>query len=75
MKSAPGSGGDLGQDGRLQPRANGVETEQDPMVLPCHVLCLPFVCRKTSAKQYVNQRSEKMQKQRKAVKQDKIIII
>ena len=39
---------------------------------PLHVLCLPFVCgNKTLANK---ERSEKMQKQRKAVKQDKTII-
>ena len=48
--------------------------KQDPMVLPWHVLCLPFICRKKTKNKF-NQRSEKMQKQNNTVKQDKIIII
>ena len=32
---------------------NNNETEQDPMVLTPHFLHLPFVCRKTVAKEYV----------------------
>ena len=45
------------------------------MVLPRHVLGLPFVCRKILSENKFNQRSEKMWKQRKVVKQDKIIIV
>ena len=50
--------------------AGAVETEQDPVVFASHVLSLPFVCGKTLAKNKYNQRSEKMQKQRKTVQQD-----
>ena len=50
---------------------------------PPHVLCLPLVCKKNLSflglpqipKNKFNQRSEKMQKERKTVKQDKIIIV
>ena len=41
---------------------------------PTHALHLPIVCRKTLAKGQIQSEDEKMQKQRKAVKQDKIII-
>ena len=57
MKSAPGSGlmggSDLGQDSSFQPRTNGVEMEQSVTALSANVLCLPFVCRKTLAKESV----------------------
>ena len=49
------------------------EMEQDPMVFPLHVLSLPFVCGKTQAKSRFNQRSEKIQKERKTVKVDQMI--
>ena len=39
--------------------------EQDPMVLASHVFILPFACEKELAKNKFNQRSEKMQNQRK----------
>ena len=39
--------------------------EQDPMVLASQVLILPFACEKDLAKNKFNQRSEKMQNQRK----------
>ena len=52
------------------------ETEQDPVVLPHHVSCLFFVCKKKKlqSKNKFNQRSEKMKKQKKAGKQDKITV-
>ena len=49
--------------------------EHDPMVLPHHVLSLPFICGKLQPKNKFNQRSENSEKQRKTVKGDKIIII
>ena len=30
---------------------DGIETEQDPVVLPFHILCLPFIYAKTLAKE------------------------
>ena len=50
--------------------AGAVETEKDSVVFASHVLSLPFVCGETLAKNKYNQRSEKMQKQRKTVQQD-----
>ena len=44
------------------------------MVLASHVFILPFACEKELAKNKFNQRSEKMQKQRKTFKQEQIII-
>ena len=41
--------------------------------IPTHDLCLPFVCKKTLVKH--NLRSEKIQKEIKTVKQDKVIIL
>ena len=46
-----------------------------PMVLPSNVLRLPLVHRKTWSKNKFNQRSEKMQKQRKTVQQDQITVV
>ena len=55
-----------------------VDMEQDLLVLApplrFHVLSLPFV-EKLWSKNRFNQRSEKMQKQRKIVKGDQIIIM
>ena len=55
---------------RYIPRS-GVEIEPVPIVLPIplpHVLNLPIICEKLSQKNKFNHRSEKIQKQRKAVK-------
>ena len=38
--------------------------EQDPMVLPHHVLSLPFVCGKLQPKNKFNHRNENTEKQR-----------
>ena len=45
------------------------------MVLPHHVLNLPFICGKLQPNDKFNQRNENTEKQRKTVKGDKIIII
>ena len=51
------------------------ETEEDPMVLaPLHILTLPSFAEKLQPKSKFNQRTKKMQKQRKIVKGDQIII-
>lgn len=42
---------------------------------PRYVLCLPVICRKTLVTGEFNQRREDLQRQRKAVKQNKIVIL
>lgn len=57
------------------------EMERDPSrpsqgrYHPHYVLCLTFICRKTLVTGKFNQRREEMQRQRKAVKQNKIVIL
>ena len=52
-------------------QVSAAEKEQEPMVLPSHILFLPFFCRKTLAKEEVSS-EKKIQKQSKPASRTKL---
>ena len=65
----------VGMMGKFRNHTNPSEMEQDPVFLAHPVFGLPFDCEIFKSKNKFNQRNETVEKQRKTVKRDQVIIM